>query len=88
MTECANFAAQLPMLVRGFYYEGWKPESVPRKLHREQFLDEVQRSFQLSVDGGPQRLVDGVLRVLSKHLEPCIIEKMKQEFPHGSAFPV
>jgi uncharacterized protein (DUF2267 family) len=41
--EAANFAAQLPMLVRGFYYEGWKPESVPIKMHRQEFFAEVQK---------------------------------------------
>ncbi len=81
VAECANFAAQLPMLVRGFYYEGWKPERVPLKFHREQFLDEIQKSFQLSVEGGPERLVEGTLRVLSRHVEPGIIEKLKRDLP-------
>jgi uncharacterized protein (DUF2267 family) len=79
--ESANFAAQLPMLVRGFYYEGWKPESVPKKVHRQEFLDEIQRTFQLAVDGGPARLVDGVLRVLGRHIEPRIIDDIKEELP-------
>ena len=81
VTEAANLAAQLPMLVRGFYYEGWKPEAVPKKFRREQFLEEVQRAFQLSVEGGPEALVEGVLRVLTRHIEPGTVDKLKQEFP-------
>ena len=81
VTESANFAAQLPMLVRGFYYEGWKPESVPKKVHRQEFLDEIQKHFQLAVEGGAARLVNGVLRALSRHIEPGIIDAIKEELP-------
>ena len=81
VTEAANFAAQLPMLVRGFYYEGWKPESVPKKYNREQFLNEVHRNFALSVDGGTEALVQGVLRVLSRHVEAGVIDKIQLSLP-------
>lgn len=81
VTESAHLAAQLPMLVRGFYYEGWKPEEVPRKIHRQAFLDEVQRNFQLSVDGGSERIVDGIVYVLSRYIEPNILKRIQQEFP-------
>jgi len=81
VTESANFAAQLPMLIRGLYYEGWKPESVPRKCHRELFLDDVQKTFQLSIHGGPETLVDGIIRVSNRHIEPGLFEKIKEEFP-------
>lgn len=85
VTEAANFAAQLPMLVRGFYYEGWKPESVPKKMHRQEFLAEVQKQFQFSVDGGAERLVNGIMRVLTRHIEPHTLEKIKTEMPHDLA---
>jgi uncharacterized protein (DUF2267 family) len=31
MPETVNFAAQLPMLIRGFYYESWMPIDTPDK---------------------------------------------------------
>lgn len=81
ITESAHLAAQLPMLVRGLYYEGWKPEEVPRKFHREELLQKVQRDLQFSADGGPERIVDGIIHVLSRHIEPSILKRIEQEFP-------
>lgn len=37
--EVAQLGAQLPMLVRGFYYEGWDPTPKPvRARHKEEFV--------------------------------------------------
>lgn len=42
--ETAQLAAQLPDLLRGVYYEGWKPSRTPASFHtREQLLDRVVR---------------------------------------------
>lgn len=38
--------AQLPMLTRGLYYEGWDPSRVPRRERsREEFLAHVRREL-------------------------------------------
>jgi len=53
--EVAQFGAQLPMLIRGFYYEGWDPTDKPlRERHREQFLAHIEQQFKDddSVDPG------------------------------------
>jgi uncharacterized protein (DUF2267 family) len=37
--ETAQMAAQLPVLVRGLFYEGWDPTHVPVKMDREAFVE-------------------------------------------------
>jgi uncharacterized protein (DUF2267 family) len=40
--NAVHFGAQLPMLLRGLYYEGWQPVRTPtRERHLEDFLDHV-----------------------------------------------
>src|SRR6185312_14880455 len=42
--EVAQLGAQLPMLIRGLYYEGWDPSGKPlRERHREQFLAHIEQ---------------------------------------------
>ncbi|MCS6927126.1 MAG: DUF2267 domain-containing protein, partial [Candidatus Binatia bacterium] len=44
LEEAVDLGAQLPMLIRGFYYEGWTPHRVPRReRHKEEFLAHVQQ---------------------------------------------
>jgi uncharacterized protein (DUF2267 family) len=45
--EVAQLGAQLPMLVRGLYYEGWKPAGKPlRSRHRDDFVLDSLRYFR------------------------------------------
>ncbi|MCU1305505.1 MAG: hypothetical protein JWN45_200 [Acidobacteriaceae bacterium] len=85
VTEAANFAAQLPMLVRGFYFEGWKPESVPKKMHREEFLEAISQQFPFAVKGGIKALVNGMMRALAKHIDPRALDDIREELPNDIA---
>jgi uncharacterized protein (DUF2267 family) len=64
--EAAQFAAQLPVLIRGVFYEGWDPSRVPIKMHREAFLDRVHTEFPYEVEGGIDRMVTTVLGALQR----------------------
>lgn len=66
--EAAHVAAQLPVLIRGIYYEGWDPSRAPQKMNAEQFLDRVQREFRHNVNVTTQELVRAVIAALRHHL--------------------
>jgi uncharacterized protein (DUF2267 family) len=42
LNDAVHFAAQLPMFLRGLFYEGWEPSQVPIKMPREEFLAAIQ----------------------------------------------
>jgi uncharacterized protein (DUF2267 family) len=47
LEETAQFGAQLPMLIRGLYYEGWTPTGKPDKVrHKADFLAPIRAHFQ------------------------------------------
>jgi len=66
--EIAQLGARLPMLIRGVYYDGWKPAEKPHKYSREEFLNKIQQEFQFSIDRPIADLVRTVLQVLHKHI--------------------
>ena len=68
VAECAQFAAQLPTLIRGVFYEGWDPSTVPVKMDSEAFLRRVREEFRYDVPGGVRPLVQTVVRALRRHV--------------------
>ena len=81
--ESAHFAAQLPVLVRGVYYEGWDPSVVPIKLNRDDFLYEVRAGFPFDVKGGPESVVNTVLNALRRHVTQGEWDDVKSSMPKG-----
>jgi uncharacterized protein (DUF2267 family) len=83
--ESVQFAAQLPVLVRGVYFEGWDPTVVPIKLNREDFLFEVRQNFQWDVEGGTERLVRTVLDALRQHVTQGEWDDVRSQVPKDLA---
>lgn len=80
--EAADLAAQLPMLVRGFYYEGWHPHGKPLKERtREEFLAHVARAFQDDPCVDLEGVVRAVFQVLARHVSAGEIEDIKSSLP-------
>jgi uncharacterized protein (DUF2267 family) len=80
--EAAHFGAQLPMLVRGFYYEDWKPAATPTKIKTPQeFYDAVRTKFVADRNENPKRLTEAVLMLLCANTSPGEFEKIFEIFP-------
>lgn len=84
VNEVAHLAAQLPMLVRGFFYEGWKPSATPQKWRsREEFLAQVRERLG-SADVGDLDLEAAsrtVFAVLSHHVTTGEVDDVRQSLP-------
>jgi uncharacterized protein (DUF2267 family) len=80
--EVAQLGAQLPMLMRGLYYEGWDPTGKPvKERHRSQFLERVMRPFQADESVDPERVTRAVFAVLSRRVTSGEIEDVKHVLP-------
>jgi uncharacterized protein (DUF2267 family) len=80
--EVAQLGAQLPMLIRGFYYEGWDPSHKPlRERHREQFLERIEREFPGADRLGRERVARAVFLVLARRVSEGEIEDVRQMLP-------
>lgn len=80
--HAAALAAQLPMLIRGFYYESWHPHGKPvKERHKDAFLSHIAENFREDPYADPERVTKAVLRVLSKHVSSGEIESVKQSLP-------
>lgn len=80
--EAAHLGAQLPMLIRGLYYEGWHPSGKPHKADLGEFLASIRshvgRGFG---DPDPRRIVVAVFRVLDLHVTRGELEDVKRCLP-------
>lgn len=80
--EAAEFGAQLPMLIRGIYYEGWNPTGKPvKERHREQFLARIQQQFKGDAETNPEILAQAVFLLLQKRITQGEIEDVKHILP-------
>jgi uncharacterized protein (DUF2267 family) len=67
--EAAQLAAQLPLVVRGAFYEGFDPSRQPVKLrHGDEFLARLADEALLTASGEAARAADAATRVLSRHI--------------------
>lgn len=80
--EAAQFGAQLPMLIRGFYYEGWDPTGKPvKERHKEQFLARILREFNNNDPIDPEQVAGAVFVVLANRITRGEIEDVERVLP-------
>jgi len=77
--EAAHLSAQLPLLVRGIYFEGWHPAGKPSKdRSTEEFLAHVEERLQGVEPINPATATRAVLRVLQANVTDSEMAHVRQ----------
>lgn len=82
--ETADVSAQLPMLIRGLFYDGWRPSTVPQKYRtKEEFLHRIGRYFgpEQEAESDPEEVARAVLGVLARSITQGEVENLKNMLP-------
>jgi uncharacterized protein (DUF2267 family) len=87
LDESAHLSAQLPMLVRGIYFEGWDPTGTPeRDGSRDRFLGRVENAMEralwnedLHIEA--EQAARAVLRVLADRVSEGEIAQVQRVMP-------
>ena len=77
----AHLGAQLPVLIRGFYYEGWRPAGKPDRTHPDEFVALVESELGLPDAPDALHITRSVFALLERHLSPGETEKIKGVLP-------
>lgn len=82
LPEIAQLGAQMPMLIRGLYYEGWNPNHSLVREHQElQFLERMGPYFEEDELLDLEERIRAVFQVLARHIEPGEIQDVKSILP-------
>ena len=84
--EAAQLAAQLPLLVRGMFYEGWHPASTPLHIRRpDEILALVDQKLGDGQTIDPERALAATLEVLRKHVSSGELASLAHVLPRSIA---
>lgn len=80
----AHFGAQLPMIVRGTFYDKFDPTYLPKSTHSaDDFLSSVAKGLHGTRGADPKDAVQAVFAVLDRHLSRGQIDKVIRSLPRG-----
>lgn len=81
LDEAVQLGAQLPLLVRGIYYDGWTPRGKPEKMHVELFLERIREGFRGEDAPDPQKIARAVFKVLSRRVSEGEVREVVDVLP-------
>lgn len=80
----AHLGAQLPLIVRGVYYDQFEPSKLPTECNsREEFIAEVAEWLSDTRPVDPDLAVRSVFRVLSRHISEGQVAKVREALPRS-----
>lgn len=82
--EVTDMASEMPMLIRGLFYEGWKATAPTGDVDSaNEFLAKVNEQLMVPADVGPEESARAVFRVLENRISCGEIGDIRGMLPKG-----
>lgn len=80
--EAFHLSAQLPLLIRGMYWDGYRPSQTPQKLKsREDFFAKVAEELSQVNGPAPEDAANAVFAVMNRHVPQGELEHVRGMMP-------
>ncbi|MFA7253264.1 MAG: DUF2267 domain-containing protein [Patescibacteria group bacterium] len=79
--EAMHFVAQLPLLIKGVFVDGWSLDEVPIKMNRKEFMTRIGDELKLDIEGGIERVVHTVINKVFETIDPAEADKIIAVLP-------
>jgi uncharacterized protein (DUF2267 family) len=77
--ELADLSSQMPILVRGIFFEGWRPADTPAWDRKKQdFIDRVAFEMRDDMPSYPDDAITAVFGLLTRHLDIGEIDQVRK----------
>lgn len=81
--EAVDLGAQLPLLIKGIYYDEWNPSSTPVKdRHIDDFLTHIKERYRADGQVDMEKTARAVFSVLKKRITEGELKDVKGMMPH------
>lgn len=80
--EAAHFSAQLPILIRGVFFEGWRPSDTPLKdQHKSSFVERINTNLEGYPEYRGEEDIYTVFKLLNHKISDGEVEDVRNALP-------
>jgi uncharacterized protein (DUF2267 family) len=80
--NASHLGAQLPLLLRGTFYEGWHMAGTPTKeRHLDSFLEHIAKELPKNLNEDPKRVAHATFNAMRQRLDPGEFNKLLRLLP-------
>ncbi|NBB76591.1 MAG: DUF2267 domain-containing protein [Bacteroidetes bacterium] len=81
LQEVFHLSAQMPVLIRGLYFEGYKPTGKPDKMNAKQFLERIESDLGENNEISAEQALYAVLNLLYEKISEGEMEDIRRSMP-------
>jgi len=79
--EAVKFSAQMPLLVKGVFFDGWKISPKPTRMNHADFNASIRHGLKDESGVEPEAALKAVLSAMCRHISPSVLDTIEPVLP-------